>query len=180
MVKKVEEIRSDKGVTVLKIGETFVKIKAIDIDEDEIVDSERITKIDINNLVAEILTIPVLLNRWGNFLAEMESNLKLTKLDYEIFCAQKREDIRKNFIEDGDKKPTIQKVEDALILDSAHKVFKKKVIRAERDKEVTSSIYWAVKDKADKLEKLSLTISRDDIDSLESTTINNMRVVVKR
>lgn len=177
MAEKIKELKTINGVTVLKYFDTYIKVKKVDIDKDT--DPDRITRIDLNNLVAEIVTTPVLMNRWGSILVEVESELKKTKLDLEIFCAETKKKIRDEFTEKGEKY-TVDKVEDALTLTPEYKTQKLALIEAEKNQELANSIYWAIKDKSSKLEKLSLTIQRDDILNMESTVLNGIKVVIRK
>lgn len=178
MKSEVVKTDSEKGVTVVKYGETFIKIKQVEIENE--VDPDKITRIDLNNLVAEIITTPVLVNRWGNILADTEYHLKKAKLKFEIFCAQKNEEIRKLFMENGGKKPTIAEVDDGLIQTVEYSNHKNKVIESEKINQIVNSIYWAVKDKSDKLNKLSLTIQKEDLENIQDTIINGIKIISRK
>lgn len=179
MEETIEELRSEKGVTVLRYGDTFIKVKPVKVES--LVDSDKVTKIDVSNLVAEIITIPVLLNRWGNILASCEAELKREKLDFEIFCAKTKDLIRKDFAADPEKKKfTVSEVDDALTLKKEFAERKRALIDVERDRDVASSIYWAVKEKADKLDKMSLTLTKDDIDNMEATIMHGITISTRK
>ena len=172
-----EIINEAKGVTVLKYGETFIKMQFVSVEESP--DPDKITKIDLNNLIAEIITCPVLLNRWGNILSEVDRKLKVDKLNFEIQCAKLRKEIRSDVAAGGEKKPTVVELEDRLLEKPLYKVLSMKVIDSERDKEIANSIFWALKSKVDMLEKLSLTINKDDISSMSPTIIHGIKVIPK-
>lgn len=177
MAEHAEIIDEKDGVTVLRYGNHLIKVKPVGVEDE--VDPDKITKIDINNLVAEIITTPVLVNRWGNILADVESDEKKMKLKLDIFCAKQKEAIRIELQEKSAKKPTIGEVDDTLIQKKAYQIMKNKHIEAERMSQIVTSIFWAVKDKSDKLNKLSLTIQKEDIDTIQSIIINGVKVVAR-
>jgi hypothetical protein len=177
MEEKLQEVKSTDNVTVLKYGNTMIKVKNVEVENE--VDPDRITKIDLNNLIAEIITTPVLVNRWGNIMAELDACAKKEKMKFEILCANEKEKIRIKLLDKGGKKPTISEVEDTLIQKPVYKIAKTKLIEAEKDSQIVNSIYWAVKDKSDKLNKLSLTIQREDLDSIQNTVINGVKILTK-
>lgn len=176
--EKIEEVKTENGVTVLKYFDTFIKIKPVEVG-DESVNPDRITKIDLNNLVAEIITTPVLMNRWGTLLVETSTVLKRKKVDFEVFCAETKKSIREGYIEQG-VKFTVDKVEDELVLNKQYKKFKNEIIELERENELVNSIYWAIKDKSSKLDKLSLTIQREDIEGMETTVLNGVKILIRK
>lgn len=175
---KLREIKTENGITVFKYGETFIKVKPVKFPEE--IDPDRITKIDLNHLIAEIVTIPVLVNRFGTLMTELDAEFKEEKLKFEIFCAKQKEEIRNKLMSDNAKKPTIDEVETALILLPAYKVMKTKLIKSEKNYEMTKNIYWSVKDKSDKLDKLSLTIQREDLDGLEAMLHNGVKITSRK
>lgn len=177
MSEEIREIKSTKDATVLKYGNTLIKVKNVQV-EDEI-DPDKITRIDLNNLIAEIITTPVLVNRWGIIMAEMESVHNKEKLKLEILCANEKEKIRNSLTEKSGKKPTIGEVDDALIQKPIYKLANEKVLEAKKVAEIVKSIYWAVKDKSDKLNKLSLTIQREDLENIQNITINGVKIIAR-
>ena len=76
----------------------------IDIDMDEL------TTVHHWNLIAEILTLPTLLNKINQLKADAESALRRYKLDHDILEAQKTEEYRKSLIEKVDSKTKHHKV----------------------------------------------------------------------
>lgn len=167
----------EKGVTVLKLGDSFLRLKIGEREKEY--DVDRIVKIDIVNLIADFITTPVLISRWGVILADAKSEFQKKKLDFEIFCSQKKEEIRKEFIETKNKF-TIAEVEDALILDSLYRKYRNDLISYEKTLDIINNIFWCLKDKSNKLDKLSLTISKDDLDNLNNIVLNGVQILVKQ
>lgn len=154
----------------LNIGDKQLFLNVNLFEDEEEIDIDKILKIDILNLTAEILTFPVVLNKLGILLADKQNELKEKELSYRIWRAKKQEEVRNNYENDPDRKVvrggkyTKDDVEDSIISNKLYKIHKDKIHRIEKEKEYLNSIYWAAKDKADKLEKLSLTLKSDDID----------------
>lgn len=148
--------------------EIFLKINLFE-DKDEI-DIDKILKIDAQNLTAEILTFPSILNKLGVLLADKDNDKKQAELNYRIWKAKQQELIRNKWDNDPEKKInrgqkyTKDEVEDSIVSSPMFKVQKTKIHRLEKEHSYLNSIYWAAKDKADKLEKLSLTLKSEDID----------------
>ena len=115
------------------------------------IDVESILKIDYHNILGEILTFPVILNRLGNLQSEMDSILEETKLEIEIkrasFDAQFRKDLIKK-VDDGKGNiktvyPTEKEIEAAIIADPVYQNLQKKLIRINKEKKQIDSFYWA-------------------------------------
>jgi len=175
----VEEIASKGNVSVIKFNGSLIKITIGDIEKE--VDLDVLSKIDLNYLIGEIITTPVVVNRWGNILAEVQRQFQISKLDFEIFCAKQKEEIRNKAVSDGaQKKLTIAEVDDALTLSDKYKVLKTKIIESEKVVDIVNSTFWALKDKSDKLNKLSLTIQREDVENYKQMITNGIKVVIKK
>lgn len=155
-------------IKIDKDREIFVKVNLFE-DDDEI-NIDKILKVDYQNLICEILTFPAILNKFGILLADTESNVKEAELDYRIWKAKKREEIRNDFEEDEDRpvkrggyKYTVDEVDDAMRKNPVYNAKNKKINKTIKTRDYMNSIYWSAKSKADKLEKLSLTIRPDEI-----------------
>lgn len=154
----------------INIGERELFLKINLFSDDEEIDVDKILKIDIMNLTAEILTFPVILNKLGILLADKQNQKKEKELSYRIWRAKTQETIKREWNSDDNKKIvrggkfTKEDVEDYILTHAAYKIKKDQLFRVEKEEAYLNSIYWAAKDKADKLEKLSLTLRSDDID----------------
>lgn len=152
-----------------------LKINSFDTD----VDVDDILKIDYANIMGEVLTFPVLMNRIGLLKAEQEEIVSYAKLDLEIYQAQLSEEKRKSLTQPeldskGNQKmskPTVAEVDNAVLLDKKFRVKKEAFFRKQRDMAYIESLYWAAKSKDDKLNKLSnqLIPSEHEGDILEGT-----------
>lgn len=184
-----------KAVVELKTGQKIILSSEL-FENDEEINVDNLLKIDIAHLPAEITTFPIIMNQLGILLAEVNNQLSEKKLDFEIFCAKRKETIRKNALtaqeeldEDEEtgkikkkirapKKLTIDEVEDALSSDPIYKVKKTKVFELQKQVDYVNSLFWSAKSKDEKLNKLSLTLKEGDVyDGLVNTTLQRINYV---
>lgn len=170
-----------KNKMIFNIGDKVVKFTVRDFDKN--VDIDKLLKIDYGNLVAELVTFPVVVNRLGLLAADMDNEVNLAKLNLSMTEAKLKAQIRKELTasDEKGKKPTISEVDDALTLNKVFVSKKKKYINKIRDKEYMYSIFFAAKDKSKKLDKLSLTIKTGDIDmDIIQSQLNNVYFKIKK
>ncbi len=177
---KADIILHKNDVFVVKIvkdnEEKFLKIRTADFDGE--LDVDRMCRIDINNLVSEIIIAPVLLNRWGNIIAFVKAEYNKSKHKHEVLCARVKEQIRADFVAKG-RKPTVDMVDDQLTLDPTYDTSKLNLIECDKAVELAESVYWALKTKNEQLNKLSLTIQKDDVASVKDIVLHGISVLVK-
>jgi hypothetical protein len=147
------------------IGDKVVMFKVEDFED---IDLDKLLKIDYENLMAEMVTFPVVVNKLGLLCADMDNEFQQAKLNLSIFEAKRKKELREE-LEFSDekgkvKRPTIDEVDSALITDKVWKVKKQKMLKVQKEKEYMYSIYSSAKDKSNKLDKLSLTIKSGDVD----------------
>jgi len=122
------------------------------------IDMDSLTQIDYNNIYAELITISSLLNRVGIWKAQAEHAHADAKLDTSIYEAKQSEFFR-NSLKRVDKEkikwPTKDEVANAVTLDKESQIRRKRVIRLAKEAAYIDAIYWAVKDKAKKIDKIS-------------------------
>jgi len=154
----------EDNVVVVKIGKDRELLLKVDLFNDgEDIDVDDLLQIDYNNLLADLATFSVILNRFGLLLAEMENRLSESMLDLRVFKAKIRKDIRKDF-EANKIKVTNDPVDDEMRSHAGYRVRYLKVISLTKQRDYISNVYWAAKAKSDNLNKLSLTIQPGDID----------------
>jgi hypothetical protein len=154
---KTEEFQK----TIIELKDRIIVLTLTPLDTGTNMDD--FCKIQYHNIMGEILTCSVALNRIGNMLAEIDEILAESKLDFEIFEAQMQEKQRKllTFTIDGPKggtkidKPTKDEVENAVLLTPEYKVKKTNLIKLQKNQSIINSWYWAIKSKDSKLEKIS-------------------------
>lgn len=163
---------------LIQIGNKSYKLLFDDFDED--VDIDSLLRIDYSNLIGELTTFPVILNRFGILLAEAESQVAETKLNIDVYEAKTKEKLRSELAEQNNgKAPTVEALNNAVVSNKAYQAMKRKYIEVVKARDYINSIFWAVKDKSEKLNKLSLTIQPGDLsDSVIEGKVNN--VLIKR
>jgi hypothetical protein len=150
-----------KEILQIPFKDKIINLHFEEFDQD--IDVDQLTSLDVFNLHAEIITIPALMNRVGIWKAEAENAYADFKLSQEIFSAQRAEHYRKNLITEKldyknqpkAKYPTKDEVDDAVLLDEGVQLRRRKVIRLKKDAEYMDSLYWAIKSKEGKLNRMS-------------------------
>jgi hypothetical protein len=161
---------------VIQISGNTYKLIFDNFDED--VDIDSLLKIDYSNLIGELVTFPVILNRFGILLAEAESQVAETKLNMDVYEAKTKERLRIELAEQNNgKTPTVEALNNAVVSNKAYQAMKRKYIEVVKTRDYINSIFWAVKDKSEKLNKLSLSIQPGDLsDSVIEGRVNNVLV----
>lgn len=161
---------------IIQIGGNTYKLIFDNFDED--VDIDSLLKIDYSNLIGELVTFPVILNRFGILLAEAESQVAETKLNMDVYEAKTKERLRIELAEQNNgKAPTVEALNNAVVSNKAYQAMKRKYIEVVKIRDYINSIFWAVKDKSEKLNKLSLSIQPGDLsDSVIEGRVNNVLV----
>lgn len=155
------EMMSEMDCVTIPFKERSVYLWMRKIQSD--IDIDRITTIDYQNLFAEIVTISVLLNRVGIMRADAESLMLSSKLQVAITKASVGENYRKSNIKQTtdakgntkSKAPTVQEIDNAVTLDEAVQQAEYAYIKANKEFQYMDSLYWAVKTKSDKIDKIS-------------------------
>lgn len=165
----------------LNFGNKVLNLVVKDFDD---VDIDSLLKIDYSNLVGEMITFPVIVNRFGMLVAEMDNKLSEVKLDLDIYSSKRKETLRNTLSESDDKgkikKPTLDELDNALIADKVFQLKKKKVFTAQKERDYINSIFWASKDKSNKLDKMSLSIQPGDVDTkMLQKSINGISIKFK-
>lgn len=171
---------------VIELGGKMVVLTTTPFDTD--IDVDDLTSIHYHNIVGEILTISVLMNRVGLLLAEVEEVLQGSKLDLEIFSAQKAEEVRRKLtFETKDfkgnpkiSKPTGDEVERAIVRDPTYSLKKKRLFRTQKERDYINSLYWAIKQKADLVSKLSDRLKPEEFENeIIEEKINGVLIKIK-
>jgi len=151
MSKNIEIKTRDGKISIIHKGFNY------DIDVDNLTD------IHYENIEGEILGIATDLNQVGMLRAEAERVAKIAKFSLDTHSAQFCRDCRReaainsnHFTVGGDRiKLTEGSLKEALSLGKEYQKLKVATIEHDAAFEVMDSIYWAVKEKATKLNKLS-------------------------
>lgn len=185
MSKKVGNPLQERITIELPTKMVVLTLTAFDTD----IDADEITNTQYHNIVGEILTFPVIMNRIGNLKADMENLVAETKLDFDIFEASHQEKKRKEltFVGQDAKgnpkvdKPTKDEVENAVLTSPEYKIKKKNLFQAQKNLGYIESLYWAAKSKDDKLRAFSEKLKPEEFerDILEGS-INGVMIKVSK
>ena len=160
---------------VIQIGENTYQLRFDEFDEE--MDIDALLRIDYTNLIGEMVTFPVIVNRFGNMLAEAESKVAEVKLNIDILEAKLKERLRIELSEaNGGKNPTVDALNNSILLDKAYQVMRKKYVETQKQRDYINSIFWSCKDKSD---KISILVKSSDITmntDLSEAKINNVLV----
>ncbi len=179
-----------KQLTTVQLKNKILSLEIKDFG-DSPVDTEELLQVDMNNPIADIATFPVLFNRIGNIKAEIDDYLREVQLDFEIFEAQKREELRKSLvtqIDDNKGKgglktvyPTIGEVDDALTRSPEYKVKKIQLNKVKKEADIVDALYWAAKSKDKKLDAISAKLKPEDFEKeILEGTINSVLIRVHK
>lgn len=172
---------------VLELPNKMVVLVLTNHDTD--IDADQLTNTQSHNIIGEILTFPVIMNRIGNLKADMENILAETKLDFQIFEAQKQEEQRKKLTFSDDSgpkgttkvnKPTKDEVENAVLMTTEYRVKKQHLFKIQRNLAYVESLYWAAKDKSDKLNIMSAKLQPTEFEKeILECVINGVMIQVR-
>ena len=141
--------------------ELFIKVDLFNGDKE--IDIDSLLQIDYSNLAADIATFPVIMNRFGLLLADMDNKVRETELSLRIWQSKIKQEIRNNMVKKK-LKPTNDMTDEVMRSDPKYLVLYKRLNRVTKQRDYISNLYWASKAKVDNLNKLSLTIQPGDID----------------
>lgn len=162
---------------VFNLGDKMVKFTVEDFKDE--VDLDQLLKIDYGNLMAELITFPVILNKLGILNAQMENQLREAKLNFKIREAKLSKQVRAELSTEK-AKPTINEVSDALQSNKIYQKYQREYFEAELHKDYITSIYLSAREKGSKLEKLSLTLKSGDFDeAIIQKQLNNVYYRIK-
>lgn len=157
----------------LTVGDSTYVLKFDEFDEDVNIDS--LLKIDYSNLLGEMVTYPTVVAKFGNMLAEAESQVSEKKLNLDIQEAKLKEEYRIKLAEQNNgKAPTVDALNSAVLLDKRYQVFKRAYITAQKTRDYMFTTYLAAKDKSEKINKIYFQASPSDVpDTVIEGRLNN-------
>lgn len=180
MISKTKSGTINRTVTI-DYGSATLQFKIpLFKDEDGAVSNiEDYLKIDIDNIIGELISFPIIMNRFGIILADAEDMVNRTKLDYEIWVSKTEKSFKKKKSDDGEKPPTVKDLETYIMNhpDRSGKI--EPFYESQKNRDYIKSVYWAMKEKQENLKKISLTLqqgSLDDEDAI-SNAIQKLKTV---
>lgn len=185
MAKKIEH---NKEKITIELSSRMVVLSITNYDTD--IDTDDLINIHHHNIIGEILTFPVQMNRIGNLKAEVENLVAETKLDFDIFQANQEEKMRKQLTTSSDadtkgnikiNKPTKDEVENAVLMSPEYKVKKRHLFSVQKNLAYVESLYWAAKDKSNKLDAFSAKLKPEEFEKdIVEQTLNGVEILVRR
>lgn len=137
----------------------------IDLFENqETIDLNVLLRIDYNNILAEKITFPIVITRFGTLLAEVERELRQEELNYSIWKGKQKAKIREKWDNDKERpvvrgaKYTKDEVEDELRQTKAYRRKKELLNKLEFEKDTYNTLYWGAKEKLDRLNNIDYPI----------------------
>lgn len=157
------------------------KMVAIHVEEwDWDVNLDELLRIDYSNIFGEIITIPVLENQAGRLAAQIKNYYKSEKMKMEIKEAEVRHLYRNEQSAAGAKAPSIQMVDDYVMMDPIVKSMRYRLLRLEKEMDQIEVLYESVKSKSFKLNNLSKSVVPAEYEKdLVEGKINNVMIHVK-
>lgn len=155
---------SDKQIIKIPINGKIITIKSIDWTEIEL-DVDSITQIRHDNLYGEMVTISALYNKVGLLKADVDNEYEEYKLDCNIFEAQKRKEVISMKISLGEKKPSINDLEDEVSLHPDVIKKRKRLLQLKKNCDYINALYWAIQSKDKKLSVINRGVTPEEFEN---------------
>lgn len=151
----------EEKVLKIHLKNSIVTLKTIAKEE---INSEDLIKIDYSNLIGELLTFSVIINRLGNLRAEVEELWNLYKLESEILKAELENHYRIFLKKQLGKDPYQPQIDAKVRQDQGLIKQKKEEYRIQKEFGYVDSLYWAAKSKDDKLNAITKKINPEEFE----------------
>jgi len=159
---------------IIELPDKMIVLKSTTYDNEIDVDSA--LSIDYGNIMGEILTFPVFLNRVGVLLAEAEDSLRqaqfeigLSEKELKNVILQAKKRAKTSLKQSGTNSPTLEEIS---IKASEDEIAKKaeadyndeylQFLRVNKERDQINTLYWSAKSKDEKLNKISDKIRPED------------------
>lgn len=156
MIKQKITVRTSKG-------NVRVTMKVFE----ELLDSGKITKIDYNNILAELIFFPHVLNMVGILKVEAENETADQKVAFYRWKAKQEIDFKSR-----NAKASIKDIENNILIHDEYPVRRKLYDGAKRRQGLMENLYWSATEKlrnlktiSDKIDGKELIIDPEDIES---------------
>lgn len=151
------------------------------------IDINEITQIDYSNLYGELVSVSTLLNKVGIIRAEAESHMDTAKMEKTIKYAQLDSNYRKSLRykhinsrkEEVWKSPNDSAVEAAVNSDKEYINHCKRFIRMKKEYGFIDALFWGVKSKEKKLDKIgeSMSLTPEEFqNNITEGVVNGMHI----
>ena len=152
----------EKEKTFIHLKTKTLVLEIQDFGSSEI-NIEDLLQIDMNNIMEDIITFPVIFNRISNIKAEIDSLLREVQFDFSAFEAQKYEEHKKKLIGAGEK-ATETAIDMAIKRDPEYKIKKFEVFQVQKQADIIDGLYWSAKSKDKKLEVISAKVKPEEFE----------------
>lgn len=139
---------SNEEIVAIPFKEKTIQLHFTQFDHH--INVDELCKIDYSNLYAELITIPALMNRVGMWKAEADNAVAEARLARDI----KEAEVAKIINSSKEKSLTGPQMIHALTLDPQVQNMRRIRIRRGKEAGYLDSLYWAVKAKEKKLDKI--------------------------
>lgn len=171
-------IEQEKEVTVIEIGKKVLRLEIRDFGSSDI-DLEDLLQVQLNDIIEDIITFPVIFNRVAVLKAEVDDLLRQTQFDFHLLEAQLYEKHKKLLLGIDGKAP-VKDTEAAVIRDPAYAVKKKDVFKVQKQADILDGLYWAAKSKDQKLNAISAKLKPEEFEKEILDKVINSVIITSR
>jgi hypothetical protein len=155
-----------------------LEYKIISKDLDKNIDIDNLLKIDLSNVVGEIVNFPVIVNKFGIMVANKEREISELKITIDVLEAQLKEELRNKHEADGIKPPTVEQLNTYASKNDKMQEYQLYLCKITEERDILQSTMWCARDKSGKLDKISLSLMSDDIKEYNQK-INEKKKLIK-
>lgn len=171
-------IKQETEKTIIEIGKKILILEIKNFDRE--VDIEALLQVQINDILGDIITFPVIFNRIAFIKAEADDLLRQVQFDLKVFEAQKYEEHKKKLIGSGEK-ATETAIEMAIIRDVQFQAKKKVAISVQKQAEILDGLYWSAKSKDQKLNAVSAKLKPEEFEKeILDGVINSVMITSRK
>jgi hypothetical protein len=142
--------------------ERKLKLKYNSIEDEDEIDITRLTKIDFNNIPAELVTIPVLLAEFSIWQSDLNHKMNLAKMRMDVCEGELDVQFREAHKEETGKDLSNEKTKAKVITNGKYKLLKQLYFKASHEYEMITAVFWALRSKDEKLTKLANSMQIGD------------------
>lgn len=155
-------VQQESEKTIIEVGKKVLILEIKDFGSKE-VDVEALLQVQINDIICDLITFPVIFNRIAFLKAEVDDLLRSVQFDLKVFEAQKYEEHKKKLIGAGEK-ATETSIEMAIIRDIQFQAKKKEALKVQKQADIIDGLYWSAKSKDQKLNAMSAKLKPEEFE----------------
>lgn len=154
-------VSGETQTVTISFAESIINLTFTSFEND--IDMDQYTAIDYSNLYSELITISPLINRVGIWRAQAEAAYDDFKLECGVYESQIGERLIKELSTitstSSIKVPGDERVKRNILLDDGVVLRRKKLNRLKLEFQILDNLYWALKEKGGKLNRISESMS---------------------